>query len=225
MQNSSNIKDQGWRQKLDDFEDVPGNNLDKEASWNKLQLRKPLRKKTGTAWYWVAAACLVGAGIFLVSNLEYNRVKVTPPGIVHVTGPVRTVETARVIIQNDTAIINNVKQRSGQTNNISPSFKVLPQENNIAEEELLVKEQMTIVEEESPAIDSISTPVIPIIAAAKKLKVVHINEINPSQYSNSIVQQEGKPYFPINYKTKQVYTNNDGIAAKGKDNLIKIRLN
>ncbi|MBC7934435.1 MAG: hypothetical protein H7Y86_03610 [Rhizobacter sp.] len=224
MPNNSNNSDYGWRQKLGEFEDVPGNNLDKEAAWNKLQQKKPVQKTYKKTWYWLAAACLAGTGMFLANNGNYKKVENNPPSIVKTIAPVIPEETVGTIIQNSPAVTNYTKEKASQKKYI-PLAASLDKKNDIAEELLVVTEQQEPVQQNIPGIDSVAKRAIPVIAATKKLKVLHINELNQSQNNSDIAQQEGRPYFPINYRTRQVYTNNTGNTKGGKDNLIRIRLN
>ena len=72
------------------------------------------------------------------------------------------------------------------------------------------------------AVDSIANPSVAVVPPPARLKVVHINEIGSSR--NAVAQEKGKPYFPVNYPTKEIYSSSDA-SGKGGQNIIRIKLN
>lgn len=227
MQNSSNDNIQNWRQRLDDFEDISGNNLDRNDAWEKLQQKKTVIKTPGKKiWYWLAAACIAGLAVFIVDSMHEQPEQIIPPGIIKTTntGPVKENNTT-VIKNTPEAVENTIKKQPFKKDAQSPENSVVIERNSIIEEPLLVKDQPEQPEQAIAIIDTITRPSLPAVAKNKKLKVVHINELNKGDNSNGFAQQEGKPYFPITYQTKQVYTNAaDNNSKTGKDDLIRIKL-
>lgn len=225
MQNNSNNNIQNWKQRLDDFEDVSGNNLDRNDAWEKLQQKKTVTKTPNKKiWHWLAAACIAGLSVFIVDSIYERPGKTTAPNIVKTpnTDPVK--ENNITVIKNAPVAPENTKEKKQVTKDEpSPVPSVVIERNNNPEEPLLVKDQPGQPEQVIAITDTIARPSLPVVAKNKKLKVVHINELN--QNNNGIAQQEGKPYFPITYQTKQVYTNAaDNNTKTGKDNLIRIKL-
>lgn len=225
MQNNSNDNIQNWKQRLDDFEDIAGNNLDRNDAWDKLQQKKAVTKTPNKKiWYWLAAACVAGLSAFIINSIYEQPGKTTTPDIVKTTNTDPVKENNITVIKNEPVAIENVKEKKQEINeDPSPVNPGVIEKDNIAEEPLLVKDQPALPQQMIALTDTISRPSLPVIAKNKKLKVVHINELN--QNNNGFAQQEGKPYFPITYQTKQVYTNAaDNNNKTGKDNLIRIKL-
>lgn len=226
MQNSSNNNIQSWKQRLDDFEDIPGNNLDRNEAWNKLQQKKQATKNPRkTIGYWLAAACAAGLAVFVVDKMHQQPESNVPPAIVKTKNEGGQKESTAVLIKNTPVITENVKENIlVKKDGYLPEKRVVIASNDRIEESLFTTRQEE-PEQMITIVDTIARPSIPAVVKNKKLKVVHLNELNQRDNSNSVAQQEGKPYFPITYQTKQVYTNAaDNNTKPGKDNLIRIKL-
>lgn len=227
MQKNSNNNAPGWKQRLDEFEDTSCYELDREAAWEKLQQKKPVANPSyKKAWYWLAAACFSGFCILVADRIGQKPEQIKTFTVTKAAHPDPVKENTAITIKNTVAAIENKEEKKKQVIKINDQplqDPVLAERDKKTEEPLLVKdhrEEALVV-----SVDTILKPSMPLTTKTKKLKVVHINELYRQENSNGMVQQEGKPYFPITYKTKQVYTNADNSNNKtGKDNLIRIKL-
>ncbi len=225
MQNNSNDSTQSWRQRLDELEDISGNDLDLNAAWGKLQQKKnEIKTSSSKKWYWLAAACIAALLLTLAGLFADNRSPViTNPGLVKAEQPKAEKENNYSIIQNTPAIVEE-KSPVNRVQAENEPAGVLKTITGNSLEPLFAKE---VINDASPVIhspDTIATQPLPVATVvAKKLKVVHINELNQSQ--QGIAKEEGKPYFPITYQIREVYTNADDNNKKGRSDLIRIKLN
>jgi len=224
MQNNSNDSTQGWKQRLDEFEDISGNDLDLNKAWEKLQQKKNAVKPPWVKkWYWLAAACITAMLFTLAALFTDESQREAAPAIVKADPPKPEKENGSFIIQNTPGVVEDKQQPAIITQPESKPGAVLKAIDS--PEPLLVKEESDAA---LPAIhlpDTIATQPLPVATtiATKKLKVVHINELNQPQ--QGIAKEEGKPYFPITYQTKEVYTNAGENDQKRRDNIIRIKLN
>ncbi|MCP9750342.1 hypothetical protein [Ferruginibacter sp. HRS2-29] len=217
MQGNNNNNNPGWERKLEGLESLSGEDFDLSASWEKLEARRenPPRKNKA-AWYWLAAACLLA----VISLPWFFTGKSKNEAVVKENIPVKQTEQFILKEQPDTshavavAVSNEVKviARPAAALIISSNNQPPVPKNNVLPEEIV------------PDIASVQ-PVIAdtfhLIAAApakKKLKMVHYNELAGSTDS---LTGDGRPYFPVKFHTKEIYTNN---AGNRKDNLIRIKL-
>jgi len=225
MQNNSDHKIQGWRQRLDHFEEDPAP-CDLEAGWQHFQQKQlnqtvPSKKRS---WYWIAAACLL-TFVFLSAQF-FNRfliqtdskkvsVKALPALLKNTsTGPDIITSTPKT----EYVLVSKVEQTKNVISVLMPKKdSVLP---------LLSKEPIVIFSLPLSMIDSLQTtrPVL-VLSAPKKLKVVHLNDINYPANRADLAAQEGKPYFRVNTPTKKLYGNSNlHPVKKDKDDLIRIKL-
>lgn len=226
MQNNSNNNNQGWRQRIDEFEDVAGNNLDLNASWGRLQEKKNSRQSySPKKWYWLAAACIIALLVALATLLQKNSVQPLKPELVQSNDAEKSFEK-NITIQHVPETIKIIHSTS-PTPDIPAAGDFPVIKKKTSSEPLLVVQPVEIKEPPQlmQPVDTIIKEVSPTTAVAKKLKVVHINELHPYPAGDDITQQESKPYFPVNQKSRREYSNNAGNTAGGKDNLVKFRLN
>jgi hypothetical protein len=219
MQNNSNYNSQSWKQRLDAFEETES--VDLNASWQKLQHKVPPRKSSSKkGWYWLAAACITGIS-FLLINIQVRETQT--PGLVKMDTLKVKPETKSFVIENEPLVFDTRKTVTEEKKPSAKAGQVLLKE----EEEplLLLVKQDPQIEAPAAAVDTGNQLVKPVTAKVEKLKVVHINELNATTNNNALAQQEGKPYYPLSYKTKEVYSNaKDNRQRNDRDNIIKIRL-
>lgn len=217
MQGNNNNENQGWKSKLDGLESLSAEEFDLQASWQKLESRreKPPRKKKA-AWYWLAAACLL---IVISLPFFFNSARNIEPMVKQAT-PVKNIEQP---VTNGNADTNNVIAvvSSSEIKIISKSQAqsiVSPKKDEpVLQKDTILKEADLVVS----TILSTVTDTLKLMAAApvkKKLKVVPYNELVGSTDS---LTGDSRPYFPVKFRTKEIYTNNTG---SGKDNIIRIKI-
>lgn len=223
MQSNNSNNEQNWIQRLDDFETAPSINLD--ASWEKLQMKFPAKKnKSKKIIYWLAVASVILVAVLTISIQQGKKIEPVEPVIVK-AGLVKTT------IENKGVVFENTKPATGEIYIVKKGVEPVKQEVSPVLKSQLIQKEMPVLSlqpeeiEQKLLVDSITKPVIALKAPAKKLKLVHINEIGGNAAGKELVQQEGKPYFPVTYPTKQVYTNNSNNNQAGKDHLIRIKLN
>ncbi|RYY70726.1 MAG: hypothetical protein EOO13_05625 [Chitinophagaceae bacterium] len=222
MQNNSNNNGQDWRQRLEDFEDSSAGNLDINAAWEKLQSKKPaFRSSSRSVGFWLLAAAVIGIMIFTLLQLSMPSVQTKEPDMVMQINPPFVIQADKVNVETSPVIAVEKTLIPISTKTAKPLPPVHVRKNTGAPSGLAMVKEIEVF----PIIESVDSSAkksAPVMAVAKKLKVVHINEL--SSASNEVAKEEqGKPYFPISYQTKQVYSNT--ADKKSRDQLIRIKLN
>lgn len=213
--NNNNNPD--WKKKLDGLENLPAEDFNLNASWEKLETRREKApRKSNAGLYWLAAACLFA--VIGLPFLFHSKTNIEP--LVKQNVPVKNIEQPPTNGQPDTkniiavAPLQEIKEIAKK-----PNRPVISSKRN----ETVFKND-SIVKDVEPVLAIIQSPVtdtFKLIAAApvkKKLKVVPYNELVSSTDS---LTGDSRPYFPVKFRTKEIYTNNTG---SGKDNLIRIKL-
>ena len=221
MQNNGNDNLQNWKQRLEDFEEPE--RVDLNASWQKLQQKMPpARSSSKKGWYWLAAACITGIS-FLLINMEGRET--TMPGLVKTDTLNVKPETKSFVVENEPLVFNAGKAATEEKKPSAKAGQTLLKEEEEEPLLLLVNQDAQIEAPAAAVVDTANQLVKPITAKTEKLKVVHINELNTTTNNNALAQQEGKPYYPLSYKTKEVYSNlKDNRQRNDRDNIIKIKL-
>ena len=186
MLNEKQTDSSYWKNKLEELESLPGESGNKNALWNKLHERlqeKPRRNKI--VWYW-AAACLLPVLLLLwmVSNkkdpaivkidkqLKQNKIIPTPR--LPLSRKETFVISPLVSVERNLSIKNAGKNpgrvASGRNNPAKNKATVITSTNTVIETipELIVKAD--------PPPDT-TAAVASIVVTKKKLRVVHINEL------------------------------------------------
>jgi len=177
MLNEKRTEDGGWKDRLDRFDDVPGEPwTNKNASWDKLHAR--LHKKQGrkkTPWWWLAAAAVlllfVSGTLLLMKHAAPKDLAKNKP--TH-AAPARPAPPESLLV-----IKNNPARPAGHTIisrlHRQPKTPSLP---GGIPADTAATPQISII----PVITD--TPLLNQVAMQpkKKLQVVHINELdNPGQ--------------------------------------------
>lgn len=222
MQSNNNNNEQNWRQRLDEFEAYPSHDLN--MSWEKLQQRSPVKKNNSRKlFYWLSAAAALLIAVFTLIFTNDKTVKATDPFIVKKDTLKTLIENKAIVIENKTAIVKPIIVLQ-KDEIISPKEKQVVLKTKPAAEEIILVTTMSEEPGSNLVIDTSAKSTVAEKIQPKKLKLIHINAIDPPANDNGLAQQEGRPYFPVNYPSKQVYTNAEN-DKKSKDNLIRIRLN
>lgn len=198
MENNNQNKPMGWKERLDEMGQVPGAApLDKPAAWNRLEERlKPQRDYKRLIVALAVAASLFVAFLFLYPVLFSNK-----PSIDSAQGskkeiPVTNDESKKIMPEQQTQIIVAVP-KTEQKKMVNPETA---HPASIQKEVAEIKEQESVAKTEiqEPVITSPSVlPVDSTVTARKtpevrKLKVVHINEINPGRGEDKWAVQQRK---------------------------------
>ncbi len=202
----------GWKNKLDELDCLPGEMMpDNNSAWQKLNSRLQDKKRSRKAlWYWAAAALLPVCmlSFWLISNKKHN-----------------TEDTATVHKQtkgNDTAgllftDIDTVTAIRIIKDEMKPVVHTRAKIEDAIPGTAAVKEPVTGIDTSDIVI--VQQPIIPvqpvdttaitaaIVPAKKKLKVVHINELNEPGLP-ARVAFPGEDYSVLQFRliNQQVYT-------------------
>jgi hypothetical protein len=220
-----------WKHKLDELDHLPSEPLaDKTAAWERLQERmhqKP-RKRIAIS-YWMVAACL-----FLAIGVSWFMMDQNDPGFSEEgeqqTGKKPVTVSIEVINKND-SVANNTKVMNNRKSLIIAEVKNKKPGHTLMEtaskgEEVKLNQDTVI--ESLPEITNNTTNYIDTTAAIavlpvkKKMRVVHINELNQCEEENQLARKNAAPAFQT-----RPFTQDDGlisISRNASDNLIKIKL-
>ena len=224
MQNK-NSNNENWKHRLDDFEESASFELN--ASWEKLG-NKRLSQETASkkTSFWMVAASTILIALLTLTITRKSAVPETETTIIKINSEKKSNPVNTIVYEDKQAIKTLPLLKETTDVVVKPTAVVLKKPVKEKEIPLVSIELMRFEEIETiDTIDTIAIPTIAVTPQPKKLKLVHINEINSMAGKEELVQQEGKPYFPISYKTKQSYSNTDDNNKTGKDNLIRIKLN
>ncbi len=226
MLNESHNDTGYWKDKLKELDGVPGETLNKAAAWGKLQER--LREKSSgkkAAWYWVAAACLLLT--FMITRLSPTNKKIS-------------------LVKNN--LPQKPKTLAGTQTPFSDSFIVISTQKNTEKKALVVnkvktKEQDILPNKNAALEPSIAntgvtnntiptysnantadTIVLAVLPIKKKLRVVHINDLEkPLEEPNQFAQNNVIPVFQTGALTKTVFSR-FVLSKNASDNILKIKL-
>ncbi|MFT3980591.1 MAG: hypothetical protein QM687_08990 [Ferruginibacter sp.] len=230
MPGSNRDNMESWKQRLDSFE-APGDTFSPDAAWDRLELRRTAvaAPKKSTSFYRVAAAvvALLGLAALFMKNSSIGTKATEGITIVPKANGRNAAEpTAIKSREQPSPVISNTIVVNTAPVKKTPAIIHAPvkESGTIADPVKQVPEELV----QAPVLqqpDSVATFQRPAMAAVKKIKVVHINEINSNHKESALAQQEGRPYFPVSYQTRQVYTNStEQSIKKEKNNLVRIKL-
>jgi hypothetical protein len=223
-----------WKSRLEEVSSLPDHLLaDKNASWEKLHGRlhaKPRRIKPW--WYWVAAACLLGAitiPFLTVHKKQEALVKNEPTKTVLKKAGVTASDVKEIA---PIAVIVAPVEKKQKATPASLPGSVKNKEYKIKDDRLIAATGLDepIITQQNPIV--LSQPVVeviavlnPIIAAApKKLKVVHINELGtPVILPYNLAHIDD--YGPVQIKliNQEIYNNSSTISNNTSFNIFKTR--
>lgn len=226
MQNNSNDNIAGWKHRLNQFEEAV-EPAQQEMLWEQFQQKQllapaPLTKRK---FYWMAAAAVIS--LLFCSIYYWNNASVSDPelpaSVNSITSPATMTDH---VVEITTEPIETPKIKS---------TVIYPKTVNLKKEFVLNNDSLMIIPIKAPvivlnilpvAVDS-ALPSSQVLTHTnpKKLKLLHLNELNIPGSSADLAAQEGKPYFPINTPTRKVYGKSKAEpSTNDKDNLIRIKL-
>jgi hypothetical protein len=223
-----------WKSRLEEVSSLPDLILaDKNASWEKLHGRlhtKPRRIKPW--WYWVAAACLLGAITipFLTAHKKQEAlVKNEPTKTVLKKTGVAASDVKEIV---PVAVIAGPVEKKQIATPASLPGSVENKEDKIKDDRLIAAtglDEPTITQQDpivlpQPVLEAIAVS-NPIIAPApRKLKVIHINELGtPVVLPYNLAHVDD--YSPVQIKliNQEIYNNSSTISNNTSFNIFKTR--
>lgn len=218
-----------WKERLENFDAGLLSNL--EGSWNKLEKKRVIIKSNARRKYLGMAAAVL-AIVFVSGLVITNRSTDTADaGESSIKNPLPVVtkptEQTVTTVKNDEYsknkknIVNLKPAKVSGKKNFSaeklqaPPVVALPESTNLNE---VVASLNISINDSSPPNEITVRPV-------KKMRVIHLNELSAKPTEDNISKQEGRPYFPVTFQSRQVYTNSAGQQSKkDNSNLIRIKL-
>ena len=223
-----------WKSKLDELDHLPSEAVvDKITSWERLHTRlSQKQKKNKIFWYWTAAACvLMAVGISWFFTNEKTGKQVTEKNLY----PAQRSIVKRSLAKNedakiDTQRIVTIKKKSekglvlfnNKKNEVSKVSIVV--EKNDVPNLVSVKDSLQegIVNTVRSA-DTIQSNLITAISSRKKLRVIHINDLEKSlepgiQYARTALSS---PQIK-NFRSDDIRA--FSLSKNASDNIVRIKL-
>jgi uncharacterized protein GlcG (DUF336 family) len=204
----------GWKSKLDELSCIPDETLpDEDASWQKLHARLQQKKRSNkTVWYWAAAVLLpiLMLVIWINSGKEADIAlkqpsKVTDAIVVHEA--VKDTVPVTVVIKNEKRTADNVTKAPQEwmaDTNIATQKETTTIA--IAEDTASITKIIPITIKPAASVDTIAATVA-VQPVKKKLKVVHVNELNDPVYPVRAASP-GEDYSVLGFRliNQQIYS-------------------
>jgi hypothetical protein len=215
-----------WTGLLENAEHFPAETFNKNEAWDKLYKRlhnKPQHKIA--KWYWMAAACLlIIAAIFLLMNKQEQQ-----PSFA--TNPLHSNEPATGIVKKTVLTNENNKELVSASKEDKKAVSPTLHKNNVAVIKIETVTGRDLDSVNNAALTKTAiTPTIHFDSAMatttppkKKLRVVHVNEIDqPAEEStaNQFIQKHGFEFRIINneiYNPSNVPVSNGLILFKSRN--------
>lgn len=207
-----------WKKGLENAEDLAGYVLEnKQAAWEDLHARLYDNKSTNKpAWYWMAAACLlIAVSFFLIKTGKYsNPVEgTTTQSAIEKKKPVIPVVVEEAAVTNNTAAILSEKEKKVKRYNKTSIKAIINTEQKINDSiaqlpVVLTVPETAVVELKDSAVQTI-TAIAPI---KKKLKLVHVNELDDDG-TNRILQAQKHLPARIRFLNQDIYTDHTASSS------------
>ncbi len=201
-------KQEHWKDKLQNAGSFPYTPANKELAWQKLNSRLGGKKRRKSAvWYWAAAACLLPLILFVFfyrnTQQPVSIVKSTTQKPVITKSSIGTKQESKAIViikpPTQTVIKNKQPQKAEQRDKTAVAeHKELPSPTDSITMNNIVN--ITASTDSSHNIVSIIPP------QKRKLKVVHINELNESEQTVPVIAHNYYPKFlPLQIARESIY--------------------
>lgn len=226
MSNENPNNTSGWRNKLNELEHLPGSAFNTDAAWDKLHGRLQGNKKNKkTAWYWIAAACLL-VGL-MITILNYQ--KSIPWSTNKETTMDQSKKTNKPVLKVEKNDKNKNEIKDEKVRNAEPvknhiafiSNKPIQKNRHIFYTERVTKVHDDIVlnyPQQDPIVKPLqiikNNSTAAMTPPKKKLNVVHINELgDPVITSSDVTRIEDMHSFKFKFGNGEVFSNSP-IASK-----------
>jgi hypothetical protein len=228
------------KEKLDALNSLPGEAFNKDTAWDKLQQRlekKPRRNKA--VWYW-AAACLLPLAVLLIwipsNKKEIGLAQKKTQQSQHTSPPVTHSSLSQKDINTGHPIVSVEKNKVVKSIRTNPHSLPENKENHIKIDEPFIAGTNTITEavpetatKVIPAADTNSTGAVATIALVKKkLRVVHVNELetapaaDPERLASS--SNHGQNNFKLRFRNNHSSVNTPAADRQEYTSVLKIPL-
>lgn len=218
-----------WKNKLDDLDHLPGEQIpDKNLGWEKLhnRLQEKSRNKI-VRWYWTAAACLllvIGIPWLTINEKDQNLVKNNMQQIPSNSSILQTPSTDNTIITPSQTQTEN-KHPNAAKAKIKLQYRPKYNADTIDEP---VANQRKVLIKSTPEVFNISInpdtiAFVTVVPVKKKLRVVHINELDKPKEHVQFAQSNASSVF----QTKSLNNNAFSVFAVSRnssDNILTIKL-
>ena len=223
-----------WKNKLDELDHLSSEEVvDKISAWERLHSRLNEKQTNKSAfWYWTAAACLlIAIGISWFVTNEKTAKQVTDKNLY----PAQRSIVKRPIAKNEDAKIDTQRITTIQREKEKPRVLFNNKEDEVSRVSMVIEKndppnlvqvkdslQEVIVNTEKSA-DTIQSNLITITSSRKKLRVIHINDLEKSIEPGIQYARTTLPSAQINN-----FRNEDirafSLSKNASDNIVKIKL-
>ncbi len=216
-----------WKEGLEDVNNLPDYILqNKHAAWENLHNRlHEKQRRTGFAWYWMAAACLIiASSIILITTNKKNDVALINAPIKIQRGKIISPQPLNKInIDTKSTALNTIKKNALAGSNKKHSINIINVKEKTANDSIV---QINVIDHEIqialPVLkDSIKQNITAVIPMQKKMKVVHINELDNSNNLN-MTQSTGHLPLRIKFLNRDIYTDYTIQPATTGFNILKL---
>jgi len=217
-----------WKIELDDLDHLPEEQvLDKTRAWEKLPGR--LLKKPGNTiirWYWTAAACLllsVGIPWLTMNEKDNNLVKNTRQQIPGNPSILQTPPTNNTITPPQTQIDPKrpVPAKAKIKQQLLPANKKVEINTSVLDQ---TKLSIGIIPEvKNISINPDTIAFVTAIPEKKKLRVVHINELDNPEEHIPFARSNASPAFQVKSLNDDAFSV-FAVSRNSSDNILKIML-
>jgi hypothetical protein len=228
---SNEKQNNSWTGKLDELEQHPDAAFSKAAAWDKLYERleeKPRRKKG--LWYVAAAACLLVVAIvswMVLHTKEPLLVKKTTAPTQPVTAPAQAITVDKAIVEPVTPPLTARQQKNNTAEKHSTVIAVKPVRPKLQQTMTVAGNAPEMIAITAPAVVKIpNAPSVTVVASTptKKLKVVHLNELDNSMEDEvKMAKSAGRHSFQVKFNGRDPFAEPVPVVPQ-RTNDIKIKL-
>lgn len=221
MQSKITNDSSNWRNKLNELELPKTDKQEVNDLWTRLETKKlVVSHKKHKARYWLVAAglivCLISARMISLSVQEHplNKLVTSATKTMKLTTE-NTIPSASISIVEPiekAKVVNKLHLFVSKRSLQKRTLKLV----SVGADSASMTSQKVKLETIAPA------SVEPLIPGKAKMKLIKFNEINYKVNETAAEPSSRKPFFPINFPTRQTLTSSSG--AGNADNLVKIKI-
>ncbi len=218
-----------WRNALDELTVLPGEAaIDKEAAWNRLQVRlqkKPRRKSVVPYWAAAAATLLFVMAVWWMHGKQpHGRLtdgKQLPPPATRATVPVPAPEQQAMV-----AVPQGVQKKSLNApvrtkSGLRTAGAVPPPAAVIVKQDLPDLPSPAVTLPTQPSADT--QHALAVLPVQKKLRIVHLNELGVAPAETPLARTAGAPYLQAKLSNTEDLSK-FFITRNTSDDILKVKL-